>query len=75
MIKNNFNDELEMFNNSKTFELHKKVEKEVKEREKPIDPRDIFNKKIKGTKNKSNYKRSMVDLKSSSKSKMTQLVL
>ncbi len=67
MIKNNFNDELEMFNNSKTFELHKKVEKEVKEKEKPVDPRDMFGKKIKGTKNKSHYKKSMVDLKSSSK--------
>tara|TARA_E500000305_G_C4000117_1_gene226839 strand:+ start:108 stop:332 length:225 start_codon:yes stop_codon:yes gene_type:complete len=64
-MKNNFQDELQMFNNSKTFELHKKVEKEVKEREKPIDPRDMFGKKIRGAKNKSQYKKSMADAKTS----------
>ena len=59
---NKFGDELEMYNDRKGMEIHKKIEKQVKEKEKQIHPNDIFNsKKLKGVKKSSNYKRSMVD--------------
>ena len=61
---NKFGDELEMFNDRKGMEIHKKIEKQVKEKEKQIHPNDIFNsKKLKGVKKSSNYKRSITDLK------------
>jgi hypothetical protein len=49
--------------------MEKKIQKEVKERDKPIDPREMFGKKIKGVKNKSHYRKSMVDAKTSKKCK------
>ena len=60
-MKNNFGDELEMYNDPKGMEIHKKIEKQVREKEKQIHPHDMFEKKIKGVKKSSNYKRSMVD--------------
>jgi|TARA_E500000305_G_scaffold93729_2_gene82392 hypothetical protein len=68
MMKN-FKDEMLAYNDYKTFELHKKVTKQVKELEKPVDPRDMFGPKIKGVKNKSQYKKSMADLKSGTRKK------
>ena len=63
-MKNNFGDELEMFNDRKGIEIHKKIEKQVREKDKQIHPQDIFNsKKLKGVKKNSNYKRSITDLK------------
>jgi len=59
---NKFGDELEMYNDPKGSQIHKKIEKQVKEKNKQIHPNDIFNsKKLKGLKKNSNYKRSMVD--------------
>jgi len=59
---NKFGDELEMFNDRKGMEIHKKIEKHIKEKDKAINPNDIFNsKKLKGVKKSSHYKRSMVD--------------
>ena len=62
-MKNNFGDELEMYNDHKGMEIHKKIEKQVKEKDKQIHPHDVFEKKIKGVKKNSNYKRSITDLK------------
>jgi len=58
---NKFGDELEMFNDRKGMEIHKKIEKQVREKEKQIHPHDMFEKKLKGVKKSSHYKRSMVD--------------
>jgi len=56
-----FGDELEMYNDRKGMEIHKKIEKHVKDKDKQIHPNDVFVKKMKGVKKNSNYKRSMVD--------------
>ena len=62
MFNNHHDDELEMFNDPKGSQIHKKIEKQVKEKDKAINPNDIFNsKKLKGVKKSSHYKRSMVD--------------
>ena len=73
MFNNHHDDELEMFNDPKGSQIHKKIEKQVKEKDKAINPNDIFNsKKLKGVKKSSNYKRSMVD---KSKQKKETLLL
>ena len=73
MFNNHHDDELEMFNDPKGSQIHKKIEKQIKEKDKPINPNDIFNsKKLKGVKKSSNYKRSMVD---KSKQKKETLLL
>jgi len=56
-MENSF-DELTQFNN--TFEIHTKAEKIMKDKQKSIDPRDVFNGKVKPIKGKS-YRRSHVD--------------
>ena len=61
MFNNHHDDELEMYNDPKGSQIHKKIEKQVKEKDKQIHPNDVFAKKMKGLKKSSHYKRSMVD--------------
>ena len=54
-----FVDELAELNKPKETKVMKKVNKEIKQKDKPLNPKDVFSKTPKNTKGSSHYKRSI----------------
>ena len=66
MLKSKFHvDEIAEFAHPKETKVMKKVNKEIKEKDKPLNPKDVFSKKPKNTKGSSHYKRSVESTKES----------